>query len=377
MKKTKFVMRILIALGGGLVGFKLTTYLRSIWVMLQWDQWLSVYPWRYIAIDAAVIFIFGLIFYFIAPLILSGIQKVIQLMEKILQRVPLEDVIIGSGGLIVGLLLANLMGLALNGIPIFGSALVLLFNVILGFLGLRLALYQKNDVMKLFGAMKREKNEAPVSAAILSASPGSGKAGECRAKLLDTSVIIDGRIADLCATGFLEGPLVVPLFVLTELQLLSDSTDSIKRARGRRGFDILNRIQKEINFPVVISEKDYENDNAVDSKLVKLSQETGYKLLTLDYNLNKMSVLQQVQVLNINDLANALRTIVLPGEMLTVTILKVGREAGQGIAYLDDGTMVVVDGASRIVGKTLPVEVTTSLQTSAGRMIFAKTRTNN
>lgn len=374
MKKTKFVMRILIALGGGLVGFKLAAYLRSIWVMLQWDQWLNVYPWRYIAIDAAVVFIFGLIFYFIAPLILSGIQKVIQLVEKILQRVPLEDVIIGSGGLIVGLLLANLMGLALNGIPIFGGILVLLVNVILGFLGLRLALYQKSDVMKLFGAIKREKNEISSNAPTLSGSTGSGKAGECRAKLLDTSVIIDGRIADLCATGFLEGPLVVPLFVLTELQLLSDSTDSIKRARGRRGFDVLNRIQKEINFPVIISEKDYENENAVDSKLVKLSQETGYKLLTLDYNLNKMSVLQQVQVLNINDLANALRTIVLPGEMLNVTILKVGREAGQGIAYLDDGTMVVVDGASRVVGKTMTVEVTTSLQTSAGRMIFAKAK---
>ncbi|MCE5195551.1 MAG: TRAM domain-containing protein [Negativicutes bacterium] len=377
MKKTRIVMRILIALGGGWVGFQLRTYFRSIWVMLQWDQWLSVYPWRSVAIDAAVVFIFGLIFYFIAPLILSGIQKLIQLVEKILQRVPLEDVIIGSGGLIVGLLVANLMGLALNGIPVFGSALVLLVNVILGFLGLRLALYQKNDVMKLFGAIKRDKNDVPASGSILTASIGSGKAGECRAKLLDTSVIIDGRIADLCATGFLEGPLVVPLFVLTELQLLSDSTDPIKRARGRRGFDILNRIQKEINFPVIITEKDYENDNAVDSKLIKLSQETGYKLLTLDYNLNKMSVLQQVQVLNINDLANALRTIVLPGEMLTVTILKVGREAGQGIAYLDDGTMVVVDGASRIVGKTLSVEVTTSLQTSAGRMIFAKTRTNN
>jgi uncharacterized protein YacL len=237
----------------------------------------------------------------------------------------------------------------------------------LGFVGLRLALASKNEIQSFFSRKDRSE-EAPQP---LTREVRDNKQ-EAKGKLLDTSVIIDGRIADLCATGFLEGPLIVPLFVLSELQLLSDSADPIKRARGRRGFDILNRIQKEINYPVIITEKDYENETAVDAKLVKLSQETGYKLLTLDYNLNKMSVLRQVQVLNINDLANALRTIVLPGEVLNVTIIKVGREAGQGIAYLDDGTMIVVEGANRLVGKNLDVEVTTSLQTSAGRMIFAK-----
>lgn len=339
--------------------------------MFQWDSWLNVAPWRALAVDVVSIVLVGLIAFLFSPLLITAVEKLIHLMEIILQKLPLADVLIGSVGLIIGLLLANLMGLALRGVPFIGVSITLALNIILGFVGLRLALYQKKEIQKFTDFFRRDRSDISVKPSSQLENQNT-RSPEQKGKLLDTSVIIDGRIADLCATGFLEGPLVVPLFVLSELQLLSDSTDPIKRARGRRGFDILNRIQKEINFPVIISERDYENETAVDTKLVKLSQETGYKLLTLDYNLNKMSVLQQVQVLNINDLANALRTIVLPGEGMNVTIIKVGREPGQGIGYLDDGTMVVVDGASRLVGKTLMVEVTTSLQTSAGRMIFAK-----
>jgi uncharacterized protein YacL len=371
MKRTKFFIRVLLALAGAYIGFQLLSSIRLLYTMLQWDSWLGVEPWRYLAADISSIIFIGFISFLLAPLLISAVEKLIHLTELILQKLPLEDVIIGAIGLSIGLLLANLMGLALMGLPVIGVSITIGLNVIFGFVGARLALYQKKDILRVTTMLRRERTEVSTKVP----SPGelpTSRASEQRGKLLDTSVIIDGRIADLCATGFLEGPLVVPLFVLSELQLLSDSADPIKRARGRRGFDILNRIQKEINFPVIISEKDYENENAVDTKLVKLSQETGYKLLTLDYNLNKMSVLQQVQVLNINDLANALRTIVLPGEGLNVTIIKIGREQGQGIAYLDDGTMVVVDGASRMVGKTVMVEVTTSLQTSAGRMIFAK-----
>jgi len=364
-------MRVILALAGAYVGFQLLASIRLLYTMLKWDPWLSLEPWRYLAADISSIIFIGLISFLFAPLLISAVEKSIHFTELILQKLPLEDVIIGSIGLSIGLLLANLMGLALMGLPVIGVGITLGLNVVFGFVGVRLALYQKKDILRVTGLLRREKAEVAVKATN-SNELTSSRTAEHKGKLLDTSVIIDGRIADLCATGFLEGPLVVPLFVLSELQLLSDSADPIKRARGRRGFDILNRIQKEINFPVIISEKDYENEHAVDAKLVKLSQETGYKLLTLDYNLNKMSVLQQVQVLNINDLANALRTIVLPGEALNVTIIKVGREQGQGIAYLDDGTMVVVDNASRMVGKTFLVEVTTSLQTSAGRMIFAK-----
>lgn len=371
MKRTKFFIRILLALAGAYLGFQLLPTIRIFYAMFQWDSWLNVAPWRALAVDVVSIVLVGLIAFLFSPLLITAVEKLIHLMEIILQKPPLADVLIGSVGLIIGLLLANLMGLALRGVPFIGVSITLALNIILGFVGLRLALYQKKEIQKFTDLFRRDRSDISVkpSSQIENLSTRSS---EQKGKLLDTSVIIDGRIADLCATGFLEGPLVVPLFVLSELQLLSDSTDPIKRARGRRGFDILNRIQKEINFPVIISERDYENETAVDTKLVKLSQETGYKLLTLDYNLNKMSVLQQVQVLNINDLANALRTIVLPGEGMNVTIIKVGREPGQGIGYLDDGTMVVVDGASRLVGKTLTVEVTTSLQTSAGRMIFAK-----
>lgn len=370
MKGLKIALRFLTALAGAFLGFQLLPSLQMFFSTLGWDAWLNLESWRMLAVDTTVIFFFGFITFLLFPLLLRGGEKIIQWVVQLLQKMPLEDLIIGSGGLVFGLLLANLMGFALRGIPYIGVSITMALNVLLGFVGLRLALYSKKEIQNSL-LQRRERMESSIKT-ITSASEIPAHNQEARGKLLDTSVIIDGRIADLCATGFLEGPLVVPLFVLSELQLLSDSADHIKRARGRRGFDILNRIQKEINFPVIITEKDYENEVAVDSKLVKLSQETGYKLLTLDYNLNKMSVLQQVQVLNINDLANALRTIVLPGEILQITIIKVGREQGQGIAYLDDGTMVVVEGANRLVGKSMAVEVTTSLQTSAGRMIFAK-----
>lgn len=289
MKRTKFIIRILLALAGAYIGFQLLASIRLLYTMLKWDVWLVLEPWRYLAADIFSVFFIGFISFLLAPLLISAVEKLIHLTELILQKLPLEDVIIGAIGLSIGLLLANLMGLALMGLPVIGVAITLGLNVILGFVGVRLALYQKKDIIRFTGLLRRERAEVAPKITSMT-EPTASRNTEHKGKLLDTSVIIDGRIADLCATGFLEGPLVVPLFVLSELQLLSDSTDPIKRARGRRGFDILNRIQKEINFPVVISEKDYENEHAVDAKLVKLSQETGYKLLTLDYNLNKMSV---------------------------------------------------------------------------------------
>ena len=193
-------------------------------------------------------------------------------------------------------------------------------------------------------------------------------------KLLDTSVIIDGRIADLCETGFMEGEFVIPQFILQELQHISDSADSLKRARGRRGLDILNHIQKNDDVRVEIVEDDFPNIKEVDAKLVELGKKLGAKILTNDLNLNKVAELQGVQVLNINELSNALKPVVLPGETMRVFVLKEGKEAGQGVAYLDDGTMVVVDNAKRCIGKNLDVVVTSILQTSAGRMIFTRLR---
>lgn len=196
----------------------------------------------------------------------------------------------------------------------------------------------------------------------------------CSLKLLDTSAIIDGRIADLCETGFIEGTLLVPQFILLELQHISDSSDGLKRARGRRGLDVLKTMQKMTHVKVEIVEDDFPHVKEVDTKLVELAKKLDAKIITNDLNLNKVAALQGVPVLNINELCNALKPVVLPGETIRVFVLKEGKEAGQGVAYLDDGTMVVVDNAKRLIGKNVEVVVTSVLQTSAGRMIFTRLR---
>jgi uncharacterized protein YacL len=191
-------------------------------------------------------------------------------------------------------------------------------------------------------------------------------------KILDTSVIIDGRIADVCETGFIDGTLIVPQFVLRELQLVADSSDQLKRNRGRRGLDILQRIQKVGTIQVQIVEEDFPQLADVDMKLIELAKQVDGKIVTNDFNLNKVAQLQGVAVLNVNELANALKPIVLPGETMRVFILKEGKEYNQGVAYLDDGTMVVVDNAKKMISKTIDIAVTSVLQTTAGKMIFGK-----
>jgi uncharacterized protein YacL len=193
-----------------------------------------------------------------------------------------------------------------------------------------------------------------------------------RYRILDTSVIIDGRIADICETGFLDGTLVIPQFVLKELQLVADSADSMKRNRGRRGLDILQKIQKMSGLDVMISDIDYPEVREVDLKLIELARTLQGKIVTNDFNLNKVAQLRGVEVLNINELANALKPVVLPGEFMRVFILKEGKEYNQGVAYLDDGTMVVVDNARRMISKNIDVVVTSVLQTTAGKMIFGR-----
>ncbi|HEY3131124.1 MAG TPA: PIN domain-containing protein [Acidobacteriota bacterium] len=198
------------------------------------------------------------------------------------------------------------------------------------------------------------------------------RSGRKFAKILDTSVIIDGRVADIIETGFLEGQILVPQFVLRELQLVADSADSIKRNRGRRGLDILQKIQKKATINVQILETDFPEIREVDMKLIELARRTGAKIVTNDFNLNKVAQLRGVEVLNINELANAIKPVVLPGESMRVFILKEGKEYNQGVAYLDDGTMVVVDNARKMIGKTIDILVTSVLQTTAGKMIFGK-----
>ncbi len=201
---------------------------------------------------------------------------------------------------------------------------------------------------------------------------GGEHSGKRSCKILDTSVIIDGRVADICDTGFLDGVLVIPQFVLRELQQVADSADSLKRNRGRRGLDILQRIQKMARLTVQIVETDYPGIREVDLKLIELAKEIEGKIVTNDFNLNKVAQLQGVEVLNINELANSLKPVVLPGEIMKVFILKEGKEYNQGVAYLDDGTMVVVDNARKMIGKTIDTSVTSVLQTTAGKMIFGR-----
>lgn len=191
-------------------------------------------------------------------------------------------------------------------------------------------------------------------------------------KMLDTSVIIDGRICDIAKTGFLEGILIVPKFVLQELQLIADSSDNMKRSKGRRGLNILNELRKVSGMTVEILDKDYKGINKVDEKLVVIAKEVGAKIITNDYNLNKIAEIQGIDVLNINDLSNAIKPTFLPGEKIPVKIVKEGKEKDQGIAYLNDGTMIVVDGARKMINKKIEITITNVLQTDAGKMIFAK-----
>jgi len=194
-------------------------------------------------------------------------------------------------------------------------------------------------------------------------------------RLLDTSVIIDGRIADICDTGFLEGNFIVPRFVLDELQYIADSSDSLKRTRGRRGLDILNRMQRSNGINIDVVDHDFPKIKGVDSKLVALAKKTNGRIITNDFNLNKVAELQGIKILNINELANALKPVVLPGELMTVKIIKDGKEPGQGVAYLEDGTMIIVDNAQKYQGENVEAMVTSVLQTTAGRMIFSEIKT--
>jgi uncharacterized protein YacL len=259
-------------------------------------------------------------------------------------------------GIVGAFLMAMVLGWALRGSPTVLPFLQVLILLWMSYIGLVLGA-NKGDMLNL---------------AALGGIFGGEKTGKQAFKILDTSVIIDGRIADIAETGFLDGTLVIPQFVLRELQLVADSADSMKRNRGRRGLDILQRIQKMAHLNVQILEEDFPHVRDVDMKLIELGKVYDCKIVTNDFNLNKMAQLHGVEVLNINELANALKPIVLPGETMRVFILKEGKEYNQGVAYLDDGTMVVVDNAKRLISKTIDISVTSVLQTTAGKMIFGR-----
>jgi len=300
----------------------------------------------------------------LSPLLMRGAVRLTVFIEQYLQRTPTQDLVMGSIGLIIGLIIANLMGSILSYMGWIGKAIWLLVTLLLSYLGLSIGIKKREDLLALFASFPKfgkERGHKPDSRS-------------SNSKILDTSVIIDGRIADLCESGFIEGTLIIPAFVIEELRHIADSSDLLKRNRGRRGLDILNKMRKRLDIKVQIydNNRGLESVVEVDSKLVKLGQKLSAKIITNDYNLNKVAELQGVKVLNINELANAIKPVVLPGEEMVVQVVKDGKETGQGVAYLDDGTMIVVEGGKRYMNQTMSVLVTSVLQTAAGRMIFAR-----
>jgi len=307
-----------------------------------------------------LIFVGLLVGVVVGPPIMRGLKRGSKNTIQVLLKTPTHELVGGIIGLVSGWVVALIISIPLLRIPFLGDYVPVILGVVLGYFGLMVGLRKTDDlpdVLSRTGAKGMRSKTA--------ATQGSPK-------ILDTSVIIDGRISDITKSGFLEGDLIVPGFVLEELQHIADSSDVLKRNRGRRGLDILNKIQKEPYSHVRIVEEDYGEINEVDTKLVKLAKDMGGKVVTNDYNLNKVCELQGVPVLNINELANAVKPVVLPGEELKVQVIKDGKEQGQGVGYLDDGTMIVVDGGRRFIGQSVAVLVTSVLQTAAGRMIFAK-----
>lgn len=291
-----------------------------------------------------------------APWLVIGVLAggALMIIYRSLIRTRPSQIVGGAIGLLAAAILTLVLTYIVHAIEIprdIRTALYLYILFSLSIVGLNLGAFKSKDFSKA-----RDKRTSPTKVV----------------GIVDTSVIIDGRIADVCETGFIEGDLIIPEFVLHELQMIADSADSLKRTRGRRGLDILNKIPNQPYVNIIIDETDFPELHEVDQKLIARAKQTGHAILTNDYNLNKVADVHNVQVLNINQLANALKPVVLPGESIRVKVIKEGKEQDQGIAYLDDGTMVVIDRGRRHRGKLIEVTVTSVLQTSAGRMIFAE-----
>ena len=278
--------------------------------------------------------------------------------RRTIRQIPAQQLLAATVGLIIGLIIAALSAFPLSFMPEpWRSVLPFVSLILFGYLGAWVMVMRERDFYAILGGRF--------------AREGAARGSSDKSVLLDTSVIIDGRIADISRTGFIDGTMIIPRFVLAELQHIADSADPLRRNRGRRGLDMLNKLQKESIVPIRISDIDVEDVHEVDDKLVRLAKNLHCPVITNDYNLNRVAELQGVRVLNINELANSVRAVVLPGEGMRVRVVQEGKELGQGVAYLDDGTMVVVENGKRLIGSAIDVTVTRMLQTNQGRMIFA------
>lgn len=378
------MMRVLITLLGAGVGAAVaalaTPFLSRFWPdVFGRIQWLAV-------LYAGLCLVFGLVFFLLSGGMIDQTMRLIAKMESRWSKLSTRQIFLTSAGMVMGLLVAYLVTqLILSaGANLLTISLSALTYLVLGFVGLRMGfsrgrkpsrrrIRQQESLLEAAGNWMDDDNGSQDEAD--GYEPLSVRSGAVR-KYLDTSVIIDGRIADVAHAGFLEGEIVIPAFVLAELRHIADSADNLRRARGRRGLDVLNRLQKIDGLCIRVDDTDYSDVDEVDVKLLRLCREMGGAVVTNDYNLNKVAGVTGIRVLNINDLANAVKPMLVAGEELNVQVVREGKEPGQGVSFLDDGTMIVIEGGKRLVGERIPVVVTTVLQTSAGRMIFAKLKEN-
>ena len=287
----------------------------------------------------------------------------VRAIRRILLSVSTQTLTSGLTGLVVGLVIAALLSFPLSLLPSpFGEILPFVAVLVFGYFGIAIFVMRQTDLSSLIRLAPARSSE----------DESSSTQPTYRTVLLDTSVIIDGRIADIARTGFLVGTLLIPRFVLNELQFIADSSDNLRRQRGRRGIEVISQLQKDTSTPLRISDMDVEGVREVDDKLVVLARQLRCPILTNDYNLNRIAELQGVSVLNVNELANAVKLVFLPGESMEVNVIQEGKESGQGVGYLDDGTMVVVEDGRNYLNKKIDVTVTKVLQTAAGRMIFGR-----
>lgn len=337
-------MKYAFAIVGAITGLTVT---RFVYVRSE----ISLNSFTGIVIMVVASLAFGTLMLFVGGKIVGFVAGSMEKAEKLLQTLTLYELMICVAGLIAGLIVANLISVALMKIQIIGIPLTIIANVLLGSCGVFLALSKRNE-----NILEHRKHN------------------QYRCKVLDTSVIIDGRILDICRVGFLEGELIIPDFILEELRHLADSHDDLVRLKSRRGLDVLNSLKKDSIVPVKIVKTKLDPSIEVDERLMQFAREEKACIITNDYNLNKVASIAGIPILNINDLSNALKPLAVSGEEMTVKIVREGKENGQGIGYLDDGTMVVVEGAHKFKGLEVDVVVTSVLQTSAGRMIFAKSK---
>lgn len=361
------LVRAVFTIVGAVLGYGAFLLVKFLARFFGHDDWVNFTNMQEFYISVSFALIFGLIFFQLTPTIKKQGNKMADNIESDLKKVSTNDIVMGTVGLIAGLIIAFLISQIYAGIkiPYLSVILNIITYILLGYLGITIATKKSSDIKALWLTSRRISSVG---------GKNSKQKMDATPKIFDTSVIIDGRISDIMKTGFIEGPIVIPEFVLVELRHIADSSDALKRNRGRRGLDILNKIQSDYGIEIynTTAEKALDEIPEVDVKLLKLAQIMNGKVVTNDFNLNKVAAIKGVEVLNINELANTLKPVVLPGEIMTLSLVKEGKENNQAVAYLDDGTMIVVEEGKRFIGKKIKVLVTSVLQTSAGRMIFGK-----